>query len=386
MATASRGPSAALHVALVFFDPFTPGGVQSQIAGRIDHLGFPGGPVRFTLFGSEAPKGAGRWPHVRTEIVRGWPRLSVAVYEYTASRRIAGALEKVHREDPFDLVELHAGGPGPFVGSWCRKRRVPLVAVAHSLRFFSHPDDGQRFEVHLWHRWSNGKAFGFARRIVAVSGAIRDELVRFGVPGEKVVVLRTATESAAAGPGFAVPNPPGPLRLLFVGRPSPDKGLDLLLDAVDDCVRNRGVTLRLRVAGVSAGDGERARGTRRRGLPVEFLGSLSPVDVRREIGESDLLVIPSRYDPCPVVATEGLAAGALILASDAGGIPEIVRNGETGVVVSRGDAAAIAAAIERIAGCPTAFAGLRIAARAASREFLWATRAREVLDLYREVA
>lgn len=375
-----------LHVGLIFFDPFTPGGVQSQIAGRIEHLGFPGGPVRFTLLASKPPAGGDPWPHVRREIAAGWERFSIAVYEYTAARGIATALERVHRADPFDVVELHAGGAGPAVGAWCRKRAVPLVCVAHSLKFFSHRDDGQRWEVHRYYAWANRKAFRFAERVVAVSGAIGRELTRFGVPAEKIIVMHTATRAEeGAGSGRVPPAGKDGLRMLFVGRSSPEKGLDVLLDALDS-VRRRGLAVSLEIIGAWGGDDGLARRAREQGLPAEFLGPRSPAATRRAIAETDLLLIPSRYDACPVVAAEGLAAGALILASDAGGIPEIVRNGRTGIVVPIGDPAALARAIEDVSRDPSQFIGLRKAAREASREFLWETRAPEILRLYREVA
>ncbi len=372
-----------LHVGLAYWDPFTAGGVQSQIAGRVEHLGYPGGPVRYTLFSGRRAPEPSPWPHVRTEVFEGRGVLSVAVWEYLAARNLKKKLAAVHEEDPLDLVELHAGGAGPAVAAWSRRSAVPYVFVSHSLRAVSRFSDF-RWELAKYYAWSNRRAARDACRVVTVSEALRREWMRWGVPGEKIIVLRAAVDDAETGPATTSHLKDGSLELLFVGRTSYEKGLDLLIDAVAECVR-REFPLRVRIAG-SVGPEHTARQqvTRER-LPVEFLGALDNAAARSLMHDADLLVIPSRYDSCPVVALEGLCAGALILAARSGGLPEIIEDGETGILVPAEDSRSLADAITQVAAGRERFAHIREAARRASRRFTWPVRANEILDLYQDI-
>lgn len=372
-----------LHVGLAYWDPFTPGGVQSQIAGRVEHLGYPGGPVRYTLFSGRPAPEPSRWPHVRTEVFEGRGILSVAVWEYLAARDLMKKLAAVHEEDPLDLVELHAGGAGPAVAAWSRRSTVPYVFVSHSLRAVSRFSD-YRWELARYYAWSNRRAARDACRVVTVSDALRREWMRWAVPSEKITVLRAAVDDAETGPATTSHLKDGSLELLYVGRTSYEKGLDLLIDAVAECVR-RELPLRVRIAG-SVGPEHTARQqvTRER-LPVEFLGALDNAAARSLMHDADLLVIPSRYDSCPVVALEGLCAGALILAARSGGLPEIIEDGETGILVPAEDSRSLADAITQVAGGRERFAHIREAARRASRRFTWPVRAAEILDFYRDI-
>lgn len=373
-----------LHVGLIYWDPFTPGGVQSQVAGRIEHLGYPDGPVRYTLFSKQPPPDPHPWPHVRTETFSGWDRLSIAVSEYTAARDLMKRLDRVHLEDPFDLLDLHAGGAGPLVARWSGHRHVPYVFVSHSIRFFAFPAHGLRWEVARYYAWSNRRAAEGARRVIAVSGALKAEWIRFGFSPESIDVLHTAT-SDPPQVWDGQPRKAGPLRLLFVGRTQWDKGLDVLIDALAQC-RAQKVDTELTVLGQIAEDHPVRRACEAQRLAVTFAGPQANETARRLMAEFDALVIPSRYDPCPVVAIEALAAGALILATRVGGLAEQIDDGTSGILLPSDDATAMARAILDIAAAPEAYQHLRVGARKRSRAFLWSTRSAEILRHYHAVS
>ncbi|MCL4190949.1 MAG: glycosyltransferase family 4 protein [Thermoguttaceae bacterium] len=320
---------------------------------------------------------------MRTEVFEGRGFLSVAVWEYLAARDLTKKLAAVHGKDPLDLVELHAGGAGPAVAAWSRRSAVPYVFVSHSLRAVSQFSDF-RWELAKYYAWSNRRAARDACRVVTVSDALRREWMRWGVPGEKTVVLRAAVDEAATGLATTGHPKDGSLELLYVGRSSYEKGLDLLIDAVAECVR-RELPLRLRVAGSVGPEHTARKQAARERLPVEFLGALDNAAARSLMQNADLLVIPSRYDSCPVVALEGLCAGALILAARSGGLPEIIDDGQTGILVPSEDSRALADAIAQVAAKPERFAPIREAARQASRRFTWPVRATEILDFYRDI-
>jgi glycosyltransferase involved in cell wall biosynthesis len=92
-------------------------------------------------------------------------------------------------------------------------------------------------------------------------------------------------------------------------------------------------------------------------------------DITRILGAADVVVVPSkRPDPLPNSALEALAAGVPVVAAAHGGLPEIVRDGETGLLVPPGDARALAAALRRLADDPSLRERMGVAAAADVRE------------------
>jgi glycosyltransferase involved in cell wall biosynthesis len=372
----------SLHVAEIYWDPFTPGGVQAQVSGRLEHLGRSGGPARYTLFSAcPAPDS---WNGTRVVEIRGWAHLSIALWELTAGIRAARELERIHGEDPFDLIELHAIGAGPWVTRWARKRRVPLLAVCHSLRFRSTPEHGHRWEVARYYRWANSVTFRKADSVLAVSGAIRDELTAFGVPGSKIRVLHTAASPAV--PGAAVDRDRDRFEILFVGRTSRDKGLDVLVEAISRIAASPlDRPVRLNIVGQLAVNSPIRRRIEEESLPIRLLGTLPNREARAWMAASDVLVVPSRYDPCPVVCAEALIEGCLTVATRVGGIPEVIEDGQSGLLVEPESAGALTEALRRIAKDPSSFEAMRARAREAGRRQTWEQRGPEIASLYRDV-
>jgi colanic acid/amylovoran biosynthesis glycosyltransferase len=135
--------------------------------------------------------------------------------------------------------------------------------------------------------------------------------------------------------------------LLFVGRVAAVKGLPVLLEAIARLVD---VTLNI------AGDGpdralleERARALNISSR-VKFLGYQSQQQVRTLLERADLFVMSSFAEGVPVVLMEAMAAGIPVLATRIAGIPELVCDGHSGVLVSPGDVNAMALAIDRLLG------------------------------------
>jgi glycosyltransferase involved in cell wall biosynthesis len=129
--------------------------------------------------------------------------------------------------------------------------------------------------------------------------------------------------------GFAGPT------LVFSGRLVPQKDLDTLVAAVE---RVPGATLLL------AGDGEeRARLDGR----ARLLGALPRPQVLELLRAADLAVLSSRWENFPHALVEALAVGTPVVATAVGGVPEIVRDGENGVLVPPGDPEALADGIRR---------------------------------------
>ncbi len=132
--------------------------------------------------------------------------------------------------------------------------------------------------------------------------------------------------------------------LAFAGRLTAPKDLGVALAAVAAC---DGVTLRL------AGEGDERAALEARaaelGLDsrVEFLGALGRDEVLALFRGADAAILSSAWENFPHTVVEALAVGTPVIATAVGGVPEIVRDGENGLLVPPGDPAALAAAIRR---------------------------------------
>jgi glycosyltransferase involved in cell wall biosynthesis len=150
------------------------------------------------------------------------------------------------------------------------------------------------------------------------------------------------------------PRPPregGPLRLVAVGRFHPIKGYPLLLDACGLAARS-GVDLRLTLVGGGPMDADLRKRAEGMGELVRFTGPLSPEGVAAELDRSDAMVVSSFMEGVPVVLMEAMAKELGVVATRVGGIPELVEDGVSGLIVDPGSPEALAAAIRRYAVDP----------------------------------
>jgi glycosyltransferase involved in cell wall biosynthesis len=177
----------------------------------------------------------------------------------------------------------------------------------------------------------------------------------------RVRVLPNATE---IGPEPAYDGREG---LVFVGRLVPQKGVDILLDAL----RAMPTPPPLRVLG----DGPLREELQRRahGLPVTFEGRVPLADVKARVSGARLLVAPSRTEGFPNAVLEAMERGVPVVASRVGALGDIVQDGTSGFLVAPGDAAALASRIQEALRDPGRWERLARGARAASTAYGWET-------------
>ena len=202
-----------------------------------------------------------------------------------------------------------------------------------------------------------------ADSITTVSHYQRAKLQRY-VP--EVASITSVIENGTAIPDCApTALPVESPRLLCVGRLVRGKGIDVAIEAFA-LVRNRWPAARLLIAG----DGperqmlESLAGSLGVDDGVEFLGWVRPDRVHHVINESSMVLVPSRWDESfPLVALEAAHMGRPVIASRAGGLPEIVVHGKTGILVEREQPVSLAHAIETLLGQPALAAQYGAAAR-----------------------
>jgi glycogen(starch) synthase len=268
---------------------------------------------------------------------------------------------------------------------------VPLVATIHATEagryagWLSAPLSRQVHSAEWWlaHR---------ADTLITCSAAMRAEVADlFEVDAGPIVVLHNgiaprrwranAVRVRAVRERYA---PGGAPVLLYFGRLEYEKGVHDLIAALPRIRRSHPGT-RLVVAGtgtahdqiVAAVESHRVRRS------VTFTGHLPDADLAALLRAVDAVVLPSRYEPFGIVALEAAAAGAPLVASTAGGLGEVVVDGETGVSFEPGDVAALATAVGAVLADPAAAARrARAARKRLGSAFEWSRIAADTASAY----
>jgi len=155
----------------------------------------------------------------------------------------------------------------------------------------------------------------------------------------------------------------GPFRIISVGRLAPVKGHAILLEAFA-LVRNRFPDTELTIIGVGPEMAPLQQLARELALPVEFTGGMPNESVRERVLQSHCFALASFAEGVPVVLMEAMALGIPCVATRVMGVPELIEHGEEGLLVSPGNPAALAEAIERLIENPQLSSQFRVAARA----------------------
>lgn len=169
------------------------------------------------------------------------------------------------------------------------------------------------------------------------------------------------------------------------------KGTECLLGAFAMLQRRPAPGLQLRVAGVEPGsevDGLYRGAARRLGVErrVEWLGRLDAAGIARELRAADVFAYPSHVDNSPNAVVEAMLVGTPTVATRVGGIPTILEKGKEGLLVPRGDAAALADAVRRLLSDRALAARLGAAARATALQRNAPTRVvARTLEIYADV-
>jgi glycosyltransferase involved in cell wall biosynthesis len=182
------------------------------------------------------------------------------------------------------------------------------------------------------------------------------ESIQRRIPAEKLVLLYNGVDTQAIR---SSPRDDG--YVLYMGRLSSEKGVETLLRAHAQA----SPSFRLVVAGA----GPLLEMLRERYKAVEFTGHLPWVKAKELASSAAVVVVPSEwYENCPMSVLEAMALGKPVVAARIGGIPELVDEGNTGLLYEPGDARQLAGCIERLMAAPDLRARMGSAGRARAEE------------------
>ena len=235
--------------------------------------------------------------------------------------------------DP-DVVHAHfANEPAGVAAELAAALGAPFTFTAHGHDIYRRPppDFAARAER--------------AAAVVTVSQANAGAIVeRFGVPAARVRVIPSGVDSAYFRPNGPPAMPPW---IVCVARLAPVKNLGLLLVACAE-LRSRGVAFRAVIVGDGRARDELEASRARLGLAetVELTGAATQEQVRRYWQRASVAALTSDSEGMPVSLMEAAACGVPAVATAVGGVPELVDDGASGLLVPARDAAALAAALE----------------------------------------
>ena len=314
---------------------------------------------------------------IPTNIARSWlARLQVPMF------LLGFWLKAVRSVRGCDLVHCHWTISGLIGFLATRLWRRPLVLTVRGS------------DIHLLEkgmvRRLHQKIYGWMDMVVAVSEDIGRKLEEAGVERRKIrVVYNGVDERFQPGEGRAAREqlglPQDRFILLFVGLLVPVKGIDVLLEAmqrVDDP----------RLLCVLVGDGELRRDLQWQaedgglGEQVIFAGRQPSQEIPVWMQAADLLILPSRSEGRPNVVLEAQACGLPVIATRVGGTPELICDGENGLLVESGDPDGLARGIGELMDDPERRQQLGQAGRYTILQdgLTWDTCANRMQDVYRE--
>src|SRR4051812_11021993 len=347
--------------------------------------------VRVVRFPLELPPDLtyGRVAQSRVSWTGKLSRLAVMARYLAAQYR---AIMAEARKNGADVVHAHWAIPtGPAAVLAAKKLGIPSVITMHGGDVYVNPEQGYDFPTRWYVRPALGWTLREAGALTAITDDCRQHALRAGAPGENIRLVINGTDLRRFSPGESGDRRAphfGPNMIFACRQLFPRKGIRYLLEAAA-VLKPQFPDLKV----VLAGDGfERPALIQLAqelgiGEDVTFLGWVSNAELPPFYRAAALSVIPSLEEGFGIPAAEAMGCEVAVVASDAGGLPEVVEDGVTGLVVPRGDSAALAQAIGSLLADPQRRQQMGQAGRArALRMFDWDRTAEQFEEIYREVA
>jgi len=296
------------------------------------------------------------------------------------------------REGQVDVIHAHWAIPtGPAAVMAARKLGVPSIITMHGGDVYVNPEQGYDFPTRWYVRPALRWTLRHAGALTAITEDCRQHALRAGAPADRIRLVFNGTDLRRFSPaenGSRCDPRFGPHMIFACRQLFPRKGIRFLLEAAAQ-LKPRFPDLKVVLAGDGFERPELARLAADLGIgaDVTFLGWVPNTDLPPYYRAAAVSVIPSLEEGFGIPAAEAMGCEVAVVASDAGGLPEVVEDGVTGLVVPRGDSTALAQAIGSLLADPERRRAMGQAGRARGlRLFDWDRSAEQFEQIYREVA
>jgi glycogen(starch) synthase len=314
-------------------------------------------------------------------------------FSWVAARHV----RRLHREEPFDVIECPEWGAASLFLSLARPAPIVVRLHAHLAMVLEENGEPRTLDARIRCRLEE-IACRLAGRLVSNSAGLRERVAAdYRLRTASISVLPCPLEpeafaeardaaSSRAAPGEAT-------SVVYAGRIEERKGVRLLLEAMREVWTDRpdatlvlagrdtpsarlGGSLRMHLEA-------QARALGRSGS-VSFLGEMPRAALRGVFREADLVVAPAPFEALGYTTLEAMAAGKPVVGSASGGTREIVQDGETGLLFTPGDSRALGRAITRLLSDGDLRGRLGRRAREEAHRFAAAAIAKRMVSEYRE--
>ncbi len=290
-----------------------------------------------------------------------------------------------------DIVHGHWAIPtGPSIVATARKLSIPCMITMHGGDVYVNKSQGYDFPTRWYVKPILKYVLNAASRLTAISDDCREHAVACGASPGQIRLVFNGADLERFSPGVTTDSDAekyGPHMVFTCRQLFPRKGIAILLKAAA-IVRKSVPDLKV----VIAGDGfQRAELEQlARDLSIEeitsFLGWIANKDLPVYYRAAAVSVIPSLEEGFGIPAAEAMGCELAVVASDAGGLPEVVDDGVTGFVVPKGDVEALADKMLQVLKDPELRGRMGKAGREkALKSFSWVNSAEQFTELYREL-
>ena len=310
-------------------------------------------------------------------------RYGHAPRELAFARHARGALERLVRSKGVDFVLCHAHTVAALSATLLDAAAVPYGLVTHG-DIFDRPKGTYDPLLTQLYKATTPRAYRRASLIVALSPHMAELAKLHGASPPAIALIPNGVDKTDIGldDDYVPPPQGGPLHILYVGRLAAEKGVDVLIAACTR-LRAREIAFALHLAGDGPLQSHLKQSVAAADLTdtARFLGPVSRKGLGRLYHWSHIVCVPSLSDSLPTVALEAFASGRAVVGTNVGGLPYIVDEGRTGLLVERGSPDALAAALERFAASPGLAETMgRAAHREATERFSWASTSAQLAE------
>lgn len=309
----------------------------------------------------------------------------VDVVELPSVGRISYALtgrrvrELVKSRSP-DLVHSHSAGGYALMGRLSGGR--PWLVSLYGADIYEYPDRSPL------HRSIQRYLLERTDQLLATSHAMADRMQRIYSSLPRPVVTPFGVDTDLFSPSRLKRDVTDAVSIGIVKKLEPVYGIDILLKAFDELVGKHGEGIEMHVVG-DGSDRERLLSMREcSSCPsqIHFHGAIPNPEVPEVLRDLDIFVVSSRRESFGVAAVEASSAGLPVVATDVGGLPEVVDHEETGIVVPPEDVDALSAAIDRLIENPAERRKLGSAGRRKVEEhYDWDENVTRMIDIYERI-
>jgi glycosyltransferase involved in cell wall biosynthesis len=299
--------------------------------------------VRRYRYGPDATETLAYAGTMHEQALRSW-RARARLLRLVGAGR--GAVRTLIRELRPDVIHAHWWFPGGLIG-WLGRRRGPALVLT------SHGTDLFLLDRYRAARLLAGVIFRSAGQVTVVSSPLVSRVQTLGVDPGRITVVPMPLDATTFSPGQGGVREPG--LVLFAGRLIERKGVEYAVRAVAQ-LRKAGRAVRLVIAGEGPERPRLARLAAELGTAegVVFRGWVTAVELASLYQRAQVFVLPAITDwkgeqeGFGMVLAEAMHSGLAVVATRSGGIPDVVRHEETGLLIPERDPAALAAAVARL--------------------------------------